>query len=431
MSTSRKHGDSLPKVKGSRAAEASGRKDAEKAAAAGVYVGEVSGRQADGTYSVVISDPKMDLTGVRLALPIFGGMLGVNVNSHLPPDTKVAVAYGRPSFIIARLPDNNPDWKNAKSRSLVDGDEQSAPSGVTADNFSDAPEDLIEGEVEIGNLHGVAIDFLTTIMRLRAGDLAAVECHLINDMVRIISRQFRHISGLGEDLMFDHGRPTMERMWSSYRHEVMGVLDEKQPFADLNGDEVDDASLQEKRILGLGRHRFREFVGFAGDFIHSFISDPPGTIVKLAKGQAAAGAGKSWFHRNSDGSVILQSVSDIRLERVTRIPVPVRVEPHEDPAVTTKRAYDELDSEYLKLPTAINPVDPADAFQAAYHIRTYSRWLARYHSLVRMIQLSDEYEIPSEADTPEPNITNGEADRAKANPKTTYIDTYACMTIGS
>lgn len=427
---SRKAGDGVPDVRRARGAEASGLEGAERPLASGVYTGRVTSRQGDGTYIVTIASPKMDVKGVQLALPIFGGLLGVHVNSHLPPGTAVAITYGDPSFIVARLPEKNDDWKNAKNRAVIGGDKMDPDEGVEADVFSNAPEDLIEGETEIGNLHGVAVDFLTSIMRLRAGDLAAVECHLINDMVRVISRQYRHISGLGDDLIFDHGRPTMERSWSSYRHEVFGALRENEALIEMKGDEADPEKLEEKRLLALGRHRLKEFTGFAGDFIHSFVADPPAALVELVKEQQAS-SGKSMFHRNSDGSVILQSVADIRIERVTRIPVPKRVKSHEDPRATRERAYDELNAAFIKLPLAVTQPDPKDAFKAAYHIRTYSRWLSRYHAFARMLQLDKEYDIESEEDTPKPTLNNLEQDKQRTNPTAddSYIDTYACMTI--
>jgi hypothetical protein len=400
------------------------------------YTGQICSRQGDGTYRVTVDDPKVNLAGVRLALPVLGGHLGLQVRCNLTPLTKVKFVYGTPSFIFATIPAHSADVENGHGRSLLWGPNMDGETGVTDNMFSDHPEDMLEGEVEFSNLYGVSLQFLTTLMRMTAGDRAAVECHLINDMVRVVSGQWRHISGLGEDLIFDHGRPTLERGWSSYRHEVLGALAEKDAYAELNGDEADREALQAKRVTALGRHRFREFIGFAGDFIHSFVTDPPATMVSLAEGanassdSAASVAGKSWIHRNSDGSVIVQSVADIRLERVVRIPVAVRYTHHEDPEITSARVYDKLEADFLKLPQAISPVDPLDVFQMAYHIRSYSRWLSRYHSFARMLQLSGEYSVPRESDSPLPDWCNGEVERrAAGNGRITYYDAYACVAI--
>lgn len=420
-------GDNTPPVHKTRIAEATGTENLSKLTAGVSYDGKVITRESDGTYTVDLFDPKITLSGVRLALPILGGLMGLQVRGSVPPQTPVKLVYGKPSHIYAGLSENTTDWLNAKNRSILWGPDMDGEMGVLGDLFATHAEDLLEGEVEFSNLYGVAMEFLTTLMRMKAGDLAAVECHLINDMVRIISRQFRHISGMGEDLLFDHGRPTMERTWSMYRHEVLGLEEEKEAFATLNGDEVDRDEMSTARITRIGRHRFREFIGFAGDFIHSFVTDPPTALVSLASGAAGAGGGKSWIHRNSDGSVLVQSVADIRFERVTRIPVPVRYAHHEDPTVTAAREYESLEAAFVTLPSGISPTDPEDSFQLAYHIRSYSRWLGRYHAFARMLQLGDEYEIPSEVGSPAPDWRNKEADRENANGGVTYYDAYSCF----
>lgn len=393
------------------------------------YTAQVSSRQGDGTYRVTVDDPKVSVSGVLLALPAIGGHLGLQIRGNLPQLTKVKIVYGAPSFIIAVLPDGTADVANGFGRSMIWGAKMDAEQGVTGNAASDHAEDLLEGEVEFANLYGVTLQFLTTLMRMTAGDRAAVECHLINDMVRVISGQWSHISGLGEDLIFDHGRPTMERGWSMYRHEVLGALNEKVPYAAMNGDEVDREVLESERVTATGRHRFVEFIGFAGDFIHSFVTDPAATVVSLAADAAKSGAGKSWMHRNSDGSVLVQSVAEIRFERVCRIPVPVRYQHHEAPEVTSAREYDKLNEEFVEIPKSISPVDPKDAFQLAYHLRSYSRWLGRYHSFARMLQLEHDYLLQSEAASPTPDWTNGETDRQKKNGVVSYYDAYACFAI--
>jgi hypothetical protein len=397
-----------------------------------VYRGIVEERSGDGTYKVRIEAPRAELVGVLLAAPVFGGLLGYNIRCRLTPGTGVEVSYGSPSFIHAVIPRNSDDYLNAKNRSMMWGDVVETETGER-NNFSEAPEDMVEGEVEIGNMFGIAMTFLTTLIKMSAGDRATVECHLINDMVRIISSQYRHFSGMGSELIFDHGRPTMERSWSSYRHEVAGALNEKDSIADMSGNyQVDRKKLEADRVAKAGRHRLIELIGFAGDFIHSFIADPPSTAAAMAgaafKPNTETCSGKSLIHRNSDGTVLIQSVADIRLERVCRIPVPARIASHEDPTVTAERKYEELEAEFVKLPD-LGKLADNNAFFAAYHIRTYSRWLSRYHAFARMLQLSDEYKVESEANTTKPSWSNLEKDKEIANAAIEYYDTYACITI--
>ena len=246
--TTKKPGDSTPNVKRSRVAESTGSEASTMLTPGTSYTAQVASRQADGTYRVEVDDPNVELSGVRLATPVLGGLLGLQIRCNLPQLTKVKLVYGAVSFIYAVLPENNTDWLNARTRSLLWGPNMDQEQGVTENVFSSHADDLLEGEVEFANLYGIALEFLTTLIRMHAGDRAAVECHLINDMVRVISHQYRHISGIGEDLIFDHGRPTMERTWSMYRHEVIGAEVEKEPFVEMNGDEADRGNMEAKRV---------------------------------------------------------------------------------------------------------------------------------------------------------------------------------------
>lgn len=424
MAVASQHGDSQPVVKNSPATDALQAGTDARLTPGCIYRGVVKSREADGTYTVSLGTPAEEVRGVLLAVPVFGGLMGFNVKCRLTKDTIVEMAYGKPSFIHAVLPRNNTDWVNARNRSLLWGD-PGDPDSVGEDNFTEITDDMLEGEVEISNLFGVALSLLTTLSRMSAGDRAAVECSLLNDMVRVISSQYRHISGIGDDLIFDRGRPTMERRWSSYRHELMNALKEKEPLAQMNGDEVIRDKDVDERVKAIGRHRFIELIGFAGDFIHSFVTDPAEAAVKMA-GETVSG--KSWIHRNTDGSVIVQSVADIRFERVCRIPVPVRVASHEDPEITTKTRYDSLDREYLKLPK-FGKIDDKNAYMMAYHIRQYARWLSRYHAFARTLQQPDEYKVPGENNTPKPSWTNAEKDREEVNSTDLYFDAYACFSI--
>lgn len=423
---SKQAGDDQPKAKAPAIADATFSEAAAVLKVGSIYRGEVLSRNVDGTYNITVSQPRTMVRNAMLALPVFGGLMGFNVNSRLAVGTSVEFGYGNPSFIHATLPQGNMDWLNARNRSGVWGEGLSAlEKGEDIESYASTPLDMVEGEFEIANLFGVAMQFLFTLMRMSAGDRAAVECHLINDMVRVVSHQYRHFSGIGEDLIFDHGRPTFERTWSSYRHELANKMEDGEPLGEMDEDQVDHKSLDEKqRWEDVGRYRFLEFIGFAGDFIHSFVSDPPDAINKLSASPNSSG--KSWIHRNNDGSMLMQSVADIRLERVVRIPVPKRIKHHEDPELTKKRTYRSLpNTDVLKLPELAKN----DTYQLAYHLRSYSRWLSQVHSFARFHQLEDEYKVPSESEIPDPEWTNKEKDKEEQAGSMEYFDSYACITI--
>ena len=391
------------------------------------YTGHVVEVSATNTYTVRLDSPAgAHVSSVVLASAIVSGILGFHDSRVLALGTAVGMAYGSPSFIFAVFPNAPPDKKNGANRSVAWGDPVSRTNDAGRFASTNVAEDLVAGEFDFDNLFGVGIRFLTGLIAMKSGDRAKVECHLYNDMVRIVSQQFRHIHGLGEDLIFDHGRPTLERGYTSYRHELMGKLTESEPLFDLNGDEVDKDSLG--RIEQQARHRYLEYMGFVGDFIHRFVCDPPETLVSLSQAATGRRAGKFWDHIGSDGSYMMQSCSEIRFERVTKIPVFHRKASHESNKTTKARRYRELKRDFVKS-WNYGSYDAKDAYRTAYQLRLYARWLTRYQAFARALQLDLEYDIQSEEESPTPDWNNAEADREAANPDLDYYEAYSSFSI--
>ena len=391
------------------------------------YTGHVVEVSATNAYTVRLNSPAgAHVSGVVLASAIVSGILGFHDSRVLGIGAAVGVAYGSPSFIFAVFPSAPPDKTNGANRSAVWGDPVSRTNDAGRFESTNVAEDMVAGEFDFDNLFGVGIRFLTGLIAMKAGDRAKVECHLYNDMVRIVSQQFRHIHGLGEDLIFDHGRPTLERGYTSYRHELMGKVTEAEPLFELNGDEVDQDSLG--RVEEQARYRYLEYMGFVGDFIHRFVCDPPAAVVSLSTAASGRRAGKFWEHVGSDGSYMLQTCSEIRFERVTKIPVFHRKASHESNATTKARRYRELKREFVKA-WDYGTYDAKDAYRTAYQLRLYARWLTRYQAFARALQLDAEYDIQSEAASPDPDWNNGETDRRETNPDLDYYEAYSSFSI--
>lgn len=390
-----------------------------------VYTGKVVAVSPINTYTVALDSPSGQVVAdALLASSIVSGMLGFHDSRVLAVGSLVAVAYGNPSFVFAAFPASPPDDTNGGNRSVAWGDPVSATGDAGRQASTNVAEDMVAGEFDFDNLFGVGIRFLTSLIAMKAGDRAKVECHLLNDMVRIVSQQFRHIHGVGEDLIFDHGRPTLERGYSAYRHELMGQLTESTPLFELNGDEIDKETVD--RIKAAARHRYLEYMGFVGDFIHRFVCDPPATIVDLSQASSGRRAGKAWEHFGSDGSYILHSVADIRFERVTKIPVFHRKASHESPATTKARRYRELSREFVK---AWDYDNTGNAYRIAYQLRLYARWLTRFQAYSRALQLDDDYDVTSEAISPDPDWNNKEDDRTETNKDLAYFEAYSSFSI--
>ena len=60
------------------------------------------------------------------------------------------------------------------------------------------PSDVVQGEKLIANEFGVMLALFQLMATLRASDLAQIQCHFLDDLVRIVSHNFQHYTALGE-----------------------------------------------------------------------------------------------------------------------------------------------------------------------------------------------------------------------------------------
>jgi len=123
--------------------------------------------------------------------------------------------------------------------------------------------------------------------------------------------------------------------------------------------------------------------------------------------------------------VLIQSVSEIALEKVVRIPVPIQTTLPEIP-----KGLPGLQAASSALKDWV-PSDAANIFEVVFQLREYARWLANQYSLARFHQLPARYQVPSEAQLPVPDHYSAELDRQAANEDTpiNYRSAYASMRI--
>lgn len=390
-----------------------------------IYAGTIATFGKNGTYVVDVDGQTQMLEQVLDAAGVASGFMGFQLHRILGSGTRVLVAYGSPSFIVGVLPSSRPDGENGNNRAAVGGDDQELTPEKGTTVGAGHPVDLLEGEFELANLHGPAMLFLHNMVMMKAGDRAVVEANLLNDMVRIMSEKFEHLTSLGEKKAWNNGRACEEELLTSYPHETFGLQKEEEEKFPMQGDAPDLSALD--RVERVMRARFQQYRGMLGDFISSFVTDPVKALGEMTANEFPSG--KSAVHRGMDGSVVIQSVADIALERVVRIPVPVRRKHEEDPELREKE-WKDLEQEFLKI-WDYGPDDGSEMYRTAYQLREYARWLSRAQSMARMHQRADagEYEIPPESEVPEPEYTSQEKDRERANPKAFYVDRYATIRI--
>lgn len=404
------------------------------------------------TGVVVATDPgkksyKVQLDRLNATVPdclYAGGQLtsflfGIRMNFTLPPGTRVTLLYGNPSFIIGTAPADRPDNVSGTSRTLTQ-------TGVTDDadtlkatnsnyNSTTAGADFFVGELEIGNLLGPAIQFLTTLIKVQGSERAKVECHLVDDLVRIVSGTYRHFSAFGDyEIVNGGGGPTVRQKGCSKTHEAWGQVNAQDPKASINAKTVNPESVADK-----ARHRYESFLGYLGDFIHLIVSDPEEVVGQLGNVQD----GKFDAHVNNDGSLVVRSVADISFERVVCIPVPIENLEVDDPNGNTRAEIEAaLESGGLELDNLLQRWDygkQCDAIHLLpYQLRHYARYLSQCHAYARILSQDKDFYVPTEAESfseegggdaegPRPSWNNKEKDVARANQGAPeYFPVYSC-----
>jgi hypothetical protein len=395
------------------------------------YKGYIIGADVNAhTYTVYIPEIEQRLKNVVFALPVISSLLGMKLRYNPPLGSKVSLLYGLPPIIIGMLESDSPESTNFSMTGYSDNPVSSTnlTTPASVPEFGIVKSDLLEGEMEISNDIGVALQLLTALARMNAGDRASVECHLLNEMVRIVSENYSQFSCMGETNIYNDGRLNHTETATSYEHEAWGLLNEKDKKMNIGkeGFEIDLASIDS--INTIGRSRYHYYKCWLGDFIHQFISDPLTTIGDLSQTNAhISGKSKSYF--GNDGTILLQSTNEIALEKVTRVLVPIRKQPSVGPNGNLYSEFDTLEKKYLKIWDFGGP-SKKNIHKTMFQLREYARWLSSFHSLARFHQLPKEWKVDDEITTPAPVWTNKEKDVENANAgEVDFYESYSTIRI--
>lgn len=383
----------------------------------GVVVGNL---QPNNTFSVRVDGFGADIPCMT-AVGILSGLLGFKT-SYLPPmQTKVKMMYSdrNLSFVTGCIPSIIPDpGQQTRYTTGPGAPDYHASQIFSAINNKGAayaaahkpPVDIAEGEFQMDNLMGVALTLLRGMSSMSAGDLARVECHLLDDMVRIVSDTFRHYTAFGDKKISNDGGK-LNVIWNgtSIDFEAWGLPRPTDPKVNIdpNTKEVNFQGVD--GLLDDGRWRFSEYIGWLGNFINLFVTDPVGNVGKIAQDQFRSG--KARCHVNNDGSILLQSVADIVLEKVVRIPVPIQTKLENDPTGNKTNTINP-NPQLLK---TWDPSSSSNIFEMVFQLREYARWLNNTYSLARYGQMNLDYQVPSEAQTPAPDVNSDELDKQAVN----------------
>ena len=383
----------------------------------GVVVGNVA---QNGLISVRLNKYGRNVDCVWAA-GILSGLLGFKT-TYIPPKKTPVLVYitgTNINYIIGNPAAGLTDTNN-QTRTITG---PGAPNNHTSQIYSShnhnnlpmfasqkPPVDLVEGEIDISNLLNVGLTLLRNMASLQAGDLARVECCLLDDMVRIISDTFKHYTAFGDYKISNDGGK-LNVVWHGTSHDFEAWGNKNATDTKLNKNAKADA-LDLSTIDGVmddGRWRFSQYVGWLGNLVSIFVTDPVNAVGKIAAGQFRSG--KAHLHINNDGAVLIQSVADIVLEKVVAIPVPNPLKLEDDPAGNRS---DQLLGGQNNLSTW-KPSDSSNLFEMAFQLREYARWLNNTSALSRFRQLNLDWEVPTEAQTPAPDLNSSEPDKALQN----------------
>jgi hypothetical protein len=395
-----------------------------------VYSGTIiKASHGDNLYEVSLDSVSGLTVQCRWTAGMFAPLVGIRTMYYPPVQSRVLIlaSAASPHFIVSSIPSEQFNGAIAGAKNMTGLDMSKLdPFIPRLDGRGleiDKPIDLLEGEFDISNNLGVALQLLTTCAALKGSERAKIEAFVLNDMVRIVSDTFKHFSCFGDMQIYNDGRLNARWDGTSYDFEAWGLLTPEEAKAQVDNFKVK----YEKDFNATGRWRFSHYLGFLGDFIHMFITDPAATLSSIADN--AIRPGKSRFHANMDGSILIQSVADIALERVIRVVTPVENKRPDDPGGNTVADFKNLDKSFLKLWNF--GIDARNAHYTSYQLRQYARWLSCYHSFARFHQLDKDWSFPLETDEAAAHSwTNKESDVEAANPESLIRqDVYATIRI--
>jgi hypothetical protein len=184
--------------------------------------------------------------------------------------------------------------------------------------------DVLPGDWGKQNIYGVLMGIFGMVATMRASDRAKLEVHVLDDLVRMVSNQFQHMSSLGEMHIYnDGGLVSFEFAGSGHDLEVAGAEDEYNEDGIFEEQERDDKYLQADFKLAVEgqtvKRRCQVFLGAVSDLFQMFIARPAAGVETYESETLLQGL----FHAqvDSSGSLGITAANGIKLRLRRREPV--------------------------------------------------------------------------------------------------------------
>lgn len=381
-----------------------------------------------GMLTVIVKGMRVD--NVRYMASISASFIGVREITLPPPSTGVLVWYWPTgSYAMGmqdRLEDDGeggcvpPATGNTDYDVMDKGDALALKAKKDKRPLSSAyrlPLDMLPGEWGMDTGIGPVFRLLYNFAQMAAGDLAKIEVHLVNDMVRIVSNEFRHHHVAGDDLIWSDGwHNTKEYHVSSYCFEAEGKQEESSTFAEQEEEGMYKGPTEDEdpnMFKATGRWRYSTYIGFLGDMIHTWITRPTEVLSNTMDNAFRGSNFRQWI--GQDGTFFIQSGMAVQIEVNPHQVVPAMKKSHNDPEFNPQDQKQELVSLFLKIWG--NGPDWKDLKVSCWQMRYYLKYIPLWHSLERFkqVEYNDYCRIPTEEEAPEFKPNAGEEDKEQEN----------------
>lgn len=293
--------------------------------------------------------------------------------------------------------------------------------------------DILPGEEEYTNNMGVALRLLQDFAQLDAGGIAKIECHLYNDMVRIVDNYYAHHHCGGDTLIWSNGTNNKEDHFTQYVYEAAGKTKPDDPYAEpfepFDQQDVYTIPAEVSPISSTGFWRKSSYLGFLGDMLHYWVSHPVEVIQGTASQLLKATRFKTWV--GADGTLMVQTAGEVMIEVTQHMIIPEVHCKWDDPAYDPDKILANLNIEYLKL-WGEGKRHWEDLTVATWQMRNYLKYITLWHSLERFKQMENASKgsycsIPKESEAITGSPMCGEKDKEQANPEVKEVGGHCLL----
>jgi hypothetical protein len=256
------------------------------------------------------------------------------------------------------------------------------------------PTDILPGDWVKTNDFGILLGLFQQFAVFKASELAQIQAFVFDDLLRIVSHNFQHITSLGELRIFlDGAKPSLELGLSHRQLENLGLPEVETPPAGaapfvetgkITADGTEDLFEHVNGERAAAVQRLKLFAGALGDLLTIFLALPAKDAVYKTDGAVPAKQDTGLFHwtLSPDGGLYVRTRNEVFIEKTNYIRVPVRIRDEADPQGDAENLEYGPRPEF-KWDFNTIPVDPARPEWTFLQLRDYAAFLQEslsYHT---------------------------------------------------